>query len=135
MAHVGLLDIEMAERQRKRHAQPPPMGSSWSKRKREEEEEDANKFQRLVKKAFVSDVSGGGLLVLIRVRREPHLSRQSSPGKQRRTKATRRAQCRDRPRSISCSHRPKLVPPLPRIAYQRCQRLAVVQESSKPASP
>lgn len=47
-------DIEMADRQRKRQLQPPPMGSSWSKRKREEEEQDVNKFQRLVKKAFVS---------------------------------------------------------------------------------
>jgi hypothetical protein len=45
----------MAERQRKRHTQPPPMGSSWGgKRKREEQEQDLNKFQRLVKKAFVS---------------------------------------------------------------------------------
>jgi hypothetical protein len=44
----------MAERQRKRQLQPPPMGSSWSKRKREEEEGGVNKFQRLVKKAFVS---------------------------------------------------------------------------------
>jgi hypothetical protein len=44
----------MAERQRKRQLQPPPMGSSWSKRKREEEEGAVNKFQRLVKKAFVS---------------------------------------------------------------------------------
>ncbi|KAJ9102966.1 hypothetical protein QFC19_004523 [Naganishia cerealis] len=47
-----LYDIEMADRQRKRHKQPPPMGSSWGKRKREEDEQDLNKFQRLVKKAF-----------------------------------------------------------------------------------
>ncbi|KAJ9094996.1 hypothetical protein QFC21_005789 [Naganishia friedmannii] len=47
-----LYDIEMAERQRKRHQQPPPMGNSWGKRKREEDEQELNKFQRLVKKAF-----------------------------------------------------------------------------------
>ncbi|KAJ9115412.1 hypothetical protein QFC22_005169 [Naganishia vaughanmartiniae] len=47
-----LYDIEMAERQRKRHKQPPPMGNSWGKRKREEDEQDLNKFQRLVKRAF-----------------------------------------------------------------------------------
>lgn len=46
----------MAERQRKRHKQPPPMGNSWNKRKREEDEQDLNKFQRLVKKAFVSEM-------------------------------------------------------------------------------
>ena len=45
----------MAERQRKRHTQPPPMGNTWGgKRKRDEQEQDLNKFQRLVKKAFVS---------------------------------------------------------------------------------
>lgn len=50
------VDLEMAERQRKRHTQPPPMGSTWGgKRKRDEHEQDLNKFQRLVKKAFVSD--------------------------------------------------------------------------------
>lgn len=43
----------MTERTRKRHAQPPPIGDSWRKRKREEDVRDLNKFQRLVKKAFV----------------------------------------------------------------------------------
>ncbi|GHJ83653.1 hypothetical protein NliqN6_0055 [Naganishia liquefaciens] len=48
-----LYDLEMAERQRKRHTQPPPMGNTWGgKRKRDEQEQDLNKFQRLVKKAF-----------------------------------------------------------------------------------
>lgn len=47
----------MTERQRKRHAQPPPLGDSWRKRKREDDGQDMNKFQRLVKKAFVSDIS------------------------------------------------------------------------------
>lgn len=75
-----------------------------------------------------------GLLVLISVRRDHHLFHQNNRSKPRRSKSTRRAPCRGRPRLISCFHRPRPVLRT-RITCRRCLRTQAVQENSKAGSP